>query len=500
VTAFELPVLLAVVIVPLVAALPVRRMTHRDRARVIAIAAAAVTLALACVAAFAVHTEPDHGWIADPAGLAVLGGPQHLLAVDGLSAVLVVFDALATFAILIAAPRGQLDPKAASAILVTESATVLAFCALDTWLFLIAWCASLVPTWFQLRRADDPNDARYTSRLYVLYLFGSAVLLAIGIALLIPLAQAAGVDAPMHLPALAEAALPRAGALPVVGALAIAVLLRSGLVPFHSWIPALCERVPPLVLLPVLLSQLGAYAFVRLVVAPFPGAMHATTPSVADLALVTAVYGAFLGLAQSQLRRIVGFLVMSQSALVFVGLECDNVEGVAGGLVLWLTVGIAMTGFVLAVASIHSRVGPRRLDRLGGLAARAPFLAALFLVLGLANVWLPGTLGFVGEDLLVHGVLATFPLVGIAIVVASALNGFTVLRAFTYVFLGPAPPDLPTVGRLLPRERLVLVGIVALLALGGLVPGPIVALRGPAAARIVQRGAASGAEATEPAH
>jgi NADH-quinone oxidoreductase subunit M len=489
VNAFELPLLLAIVLVPLVGAWPVRRFTHRDRARGLALIAAGITLALACAAAYAVYEIPTHDWIADPAGFAVLGGPQHVLAIDGLSAILVVFTSLATFAILLAAPRGQLDPRAASAILSTQAATVLAFCALDTWLLLIGWCASLVPGFFEVRRAAAPGEVRFASRLYVLYLFGSAVLLAVGLALSIPLALAAGVEAPMHLPALAVAELPRAGALPVVGTLAIAVLLRAGLVPFHSWVPALCERVPPLVLLPVLLSQLGAYAFVRLVVAPFPGAMHATTPSVADLALITAVYGAFLGLAQTQLRRVVGCLVMSQSALVFVGLECDNVEGVAGGLVLWLTVGIAMTGFILAVASIHSRLGPRRLDRLSGLASRAPFLAALFLVLGLANVWLPGTLGFVGEDLLVHGVLATFPGVGIAIIVASAINGFTVLRAFTYVFLGPAPQDLPAVGQLLPRERLVLVGIVALLALGGMLPGPIVALRGPAAARIVQRGA-----------
>jgi NADH-quinone oxidoreductase subunit M len=226
---------------------------------------------------------------------------------------------------------------------------------------------------------------------------------------------------------------------------------------------------------------------VRLVLLPFPGVLHGVTPSVADLALFTAVYGAFLGLAQRDLRRAVGCLVMSQSALVFVGLECDNVEGVAGGLVLWITIGTAMTGLVLAVAAVHARVGPRKLDRFTGLAARAPWLAALFLILGLANVWLPGTIGFVGEDLLVHGVLAAFPGVGIAIILASALNGFNVLRAFTYVFLGPSPSDLPAVGQLLPRERLALVGIVVLLVLPGILPGPFVALRASAAEDIVRR-------------
>jgi NADH-quinone oxidoreductase subunit M len=489
VTAFEIPLLAVIVLVPLLGGLPLSRVNHRDRARAFALLASGTTLVLACFAAYVVYADPAHGYVVDPGRIAMQGDPHPVLGIDGLSAILVAFDALATFAILLAAPRGQLDSKAAAAVLLTESMTLLSFCALDTWLLLLAWGASLVPGYLEVRRAALPGEVRVASRLYTFYLFGSAALLAVGIALSIPVAIEAGVDAPMHMPALASAALPRAGALPAIVVLSIAVLLRSGLVPFHSWIPALCERVPPLVLLPVLLSQLGAYALVRLVIVPIPGALYATTPSVADLALITAVYGAFLGLAQTQLRRAVGCLVMSQSALVFVGLECDNVEGVAGGLVLWLTVGIAMTGFILAVASVHSRVGPRRLDRLAGLAARAPFLAALFLILGLANVWLPGTLGFVGEDLLVHGVLATFPGVGIAIIVASAINGFTVLRAFTYVFLGSPPPDLPAVGQLLPRERLVLVGIVALLALGGMMPGPIVALRGPTAERIVRSAA-----------
>jgi NADH-quinone oxidoreductase subunit M len=496
-TAFDLPIIAVVVAVPLLGGVPIARIAHRDRARRLALVVAGLTLVLACTAAFFVYTNTGHGLVTDP-GFVAFGRSHRLLGLDGFSAILVVFDAVATLAILLAAPRGQLDSRAAGALLATEASTLLAFSALDSWLLLLGWGGSLIPGWFEVRRAAAPEHARFAGRIYALYLFGSTALLAAGIALSIPLALGAGVDAPMHLPALADADLPRAGALPVLALLSVAVLLRSGLVPFHSWIPALCERVPPLVLLPVLLSQLGAYAFVRLLIEPFPGAMHATTPSVADVALVTAVYGAFLGLAQNQLRRAVGCLVMSQSALVFVGLECDNVEGVAGGLVLWMTVGIAMTGFVLAVASIHSRVGPRRLDRLAGLAARAPFLAALFLVLGLANVWLPGTLGFVGEDLLVHGVLATFPGVGIAIVVASALNGFTVLRAFTFVFLGPTPPDLPAVGRLLPRERLVLVGIVALLAFGGLAPGPWVALRGPAAERIVQRGKLQQRDAANP--
>jgi len=487
VNAFDLPLCSAAIAVPLLGALAIRGIVHRDHARAWSVVIAIAALAVAVAAAIPVYTAPEHPFFADPWQLAVSGLARPMLGIDGLSAALVVFVALVTLITLIAAPRGVLDARAASALLLGESMTLLAFCALDGWLLVLGWTASLIPGFTEIRRNAQPKDVRPASRIYAMYLFSSAVLLGIAMALLARFGAAAGLEAPLDLPALATSVLPRAGAWTIIVLLAVAILLREGIVPFHSWVPALFERVPPLVLVPTVVPQLGAYLLVRVAIPAFPGMIHAALPSVADLALFTAIYGAFVGLAQRDLHRAVGSLVMSQSALVFVGLECDNVEGVAGGLILWITVGLAMTGLMLSVAAIDARVGPRELRRFTGLAQRAPWLAALFLILGLANVWLPGTLGFVGEDMLVHGVLATYPGVGIAVIVASAINGFSVLRAFSYVFLGPPPANLPAVGALLSRERVALVGVVVLLAIGGVFPGPAVAMRSWAAHRIVER-------------
>lgn len=485
---FDLPLCTAAILVPLFGAIAIRRVVHRDHARGWSVLVACLTLAITVAAALVVYAAPEHPFFADPWRLGLSGASRPMLGVDGLSAALSVFVALVTIVTLVATPRGVLDSRAASAVLLGQATTLLAFHALDGWLFVLGWTASSIPAFTEIRRAAQPKDVRSSTRIYAIYLFGSAVLLGIATALLARLGASAGMDAPLHLPALASAVLPRAGAWPVIVLFALAILLREGIVPFHSWVPALFERVPPVVLIPTVVPQLGAYLLVRIAIPAFPGMMHAALPSVADLALFTAIYGAFVGLAQRDLHRAVGSLVMSQSALVFVGLECDNVEGVAGGLILWITVGLAMTGLMLAVAAIDARVGPRQLRTFTGLASRAPWLAALFLILGMANVWLPGTLGFVGEDMLVHGVLATYPGVGIAVIFASAINGFSVLRAFSYVFLGPPPPNLPQVGSLLPRERVALVGVVVLLAIGGIFPGPAVAVRAWAAERIVARG------------
>lgn len=475
---FATAVLLAIVVIPLVAGLAIRPMARRNRARVIGAIAAGLGLVLAIAAAWSVYGGHAGDLWRDRAA-------HPWLAIDEFSAALLVLEAVASLAILVAAPSGALDARMASAVLLVEATTQLAFCAVDDWLLVSAWTAALVPCWLEIRRVEG-SEGRVARRVFALYMFGSSVAFAAGVVWLTAVASRAGIDAPMSMPALAAAGLSTDAALPAIALLSIAVVLRAGLVPLHSWLPALSEIVHPLVLLPILVPQLGAYLLVRLIIAPFPGALESFVPSIADLALITAVYGALLGLTQRYLRRIVACLVMSQSAVVFVGLECDNVEGVAGGMMLWLAAGLATTGFVLTVVAVLSRIGPRKLDRFTGLVARAPLLTALFLVLGLASVSLPGTLGFAGEDMLVHGVLETFPSAGIAIFVAGAANGYNVLRAFTFLFLGPAPSDLPHVGPLLRHERWVLVAIVAMLVIGGLAPGPVVALRSEAARELVQ--------------
>src|SRR5690606_14266844 len=138
--------------------------------------------------------------------------------------------------------------------------------------------------------------------------------------------------------------------------------------------------------------------------------------------------------------------------------ECANAVGQAGALLLWLSVGLALTGLMLAAAAVEARCGRLDLKGSAGLAARTPILARAFLLLGLAGVGLPGTLGFVSEDLLFHGVLEAFPQVGVLIVVATAMNGFNVLRLYFAVFHGP-PRAAPPVGDALPRERAALLAL-----------------------------------------
>jgi NADH-quinone oxidoreductase subunit M len=231
--------------------------------------------------------------------------------------------------------------------------------------------------------------------------------------------------------------------------------------------------------------QVGAYMTVVLIV---PRASPDMLRTIALLALVTAVYGAALALVQRSARRACGYLFMSQSALVMAGLDCTTVTALAGGLVLWLSAGLAFAGLARCVLVLEARRGRLDLTSYHGGYDRMPGLAISFLAMGLACTGFPGTLGFIGQELLLDGAVDVFPVMGFAIVIASALTGLAVLRMYFSLFCGRsdvlAHPSLRLGSR--PREAWTFVALVIALLGLGLAPRPLVDSRFDASNEILR--------------
>jgi NADH-quinone oxidoreductase subunit M len=209
---------------------------------------------------------------------------------------------------------------------------------------------------------------------------------------------------------------------------------------------------------------------------------------VAVLALGTAVYGAALALVQTSARRACGYLFVSQSALVMAGLDCTSASALTGGLVLWLSSGLAFAGLGRIVLVLEARRGRMDLSRYHGGYERMPVLAVSFLVMGLACTGFPGTLAFAGQELLVSGAVEAFPVLGFAVVVASALTGLAVVRMYFSLFCGrPDVPADPSVHLELRRsETWSFAAVVALLVGLGLLPSLIVDSRVAASEEILR--------------
>ena len=206
-----------------------------------------------------------------------------------------------------------------------------------------------------------------------------------------------------------------------------AVLVRNGILPMHCWMTDLFEHATFGTALLFVTPMVGTYAAMRLVFPIAPGWM---LHGIASLSLVTALYAAGMALVQREARRSFCYLFLSHSSLVLIGLEMATPIGVTAALCMWLSLTLSMAGFGLTLRAIEARTGRLSLDKFHGLYSHTPRLAAFFLITGLASIGFPGTVGFLGTELLVDGMVFSFPLAGVAVVIAGALNGLAVLQFY----------------------------------------------------------------------
>lgn len=371
--------------------------------------------------------------------------------IDAFSAVLLPLPSVLWLATVAVTPRSRLDRAGLSRTAWTTLATTTAFSTRDPWLLLALWSVSTAAFLSGLARAET-GPAR---RVAAVYLLASVALLAVGI----PLVFGLGPSAPW-----AE----RVGLWTIIAG----VLIRKGIFPLHAWIPHVFERgrLGPSVLFSA--PQMGSYVFAVLV---FPRATPEMLRTVAVLSLVTAVYGAAVAVFQSDARRACGYLFVSQSALVLAGLDGTSPEALAGALVVWLASAVAFTGIARCILVLEVRRGRLDLTTFHGGYEQFPHLATSFLGFGLACIGFPGTLGFAGEELLVQGTVTAFPLLGFAVVLASALTGFTVLRMYFSFFCGRRAME--SMKPLVLREIVVFAALATFLVATGLLPDRLVASR-----------------------
>lgn len=442
--------------------------------------------------------EPRHAraWVVSIASLTLLGsvvlawaarsaptqeitGFTGFFGVDALSGLIVPLVALLGWTLSLAAPRSWATQRALGRLLVNVSLLHAALLCRDARVLALLWAATLVPTWLELGRTPGATRAH---RVFGVYAVASAVAFAVGIFLLgTPLDRIADVWHPR--------AWSPGGATParVAGLVCIlaAVFIRKAALPFHSWLAPVFAAAPPGPVLLLVAPMLGPYVLLRLAVPLFPELLGDRWFVMGPLALLTAAYGAGLAFVQTELRRVVAWLVLSQSALVLVGLECPEGAGLTGGLTAWLSTGSAMMGMGLSAWMLEARFGPLSIDKHHGLYPRGPALALVFLLSGLSLVAFPGTVGFVSADLLLRAILESFPQAGLLVFFATALNGFTVLRAYMRLFHGkPAP------GRelgLRKREWFALIVPLALLVWQGLHPAPLLTLGADASRQLLKR-------------
>jgi NADH-quinone oxidoreductase subunit M len=407
-----------------------------------------------------------HAWI--PAF-----GVGYTVGVDGISLLLVVLTAFLTPLALIgswASVHRKLRAFCACMLLL-EGAMIGVFVSLDLFLFYVFWDAMLVPMYFLI--GIWGYDRRvYAAVKFILYTMAGSVLMLLAILGLAVLASATG-GYTFDLQTLYELQIPPHLQFWFFLAFTLAFAIKVPLFPFHTWLPDAHVEAPTAgsVVLAGVLLKMGTYGLIRFAFPLFPLAAAYFAPYLATLAVVGIVYGALVAMVQPDLKKLVAYSSVSHLGLVVLGIAAMNTQGVHGAVYQMLSHGVSTGGLFLLVGMLSDRRHTRLISEFGGLKRVMPRLVAVFLIVTLSSIGLPGLNGFVGEFLILLGAFSWDPRFAACAATGMILSAVYMLWMFQRVNYGPVTkaenaslPDLKA------HEWAAILPIVVLVVLMGIVP------------------------------
>jgi NADH-quinone oxidoreductase subunit M len=443
----------------------------------------ALTIALAVkfdrhVAGFQLIDRAE--WIHDPQIAWKLG-------VDGISLWMVVLTGvLFPIAMLGAGPHHDDKPFYAW-LLVLEAGCIGAFLALDLFLFFIFFEIVLVPMYF-LISGWGYSERKYAATKFFLYtMFGSAFMLVGTVSLAFLHAKGGPVTFDLQTLADHQGVLAATTSRWIFLSFAIAFAVKVPLFPLHTWLPDAHTQAPTAgsVILAGVMLKLGTYGFLRFGLYLFPEASVYFAPAMVTLGVIGILYGAICATMQKDLKRLVAYSSVAHLGFIALGTFSLTTQGLQGSVLQMVNHGVSTGALFLLVGMIYERRHTREISELKGLQKVAPKLAAVFTVVMLSSIGLPGLNGFVGEFTILLGSFLTRRWWAVVAVSGVILAALYLLWAYQRVFHGEPDEANRSVRDLRFSEGLVMAPLVGLIVFMGVYPKPFLDRIEPAVTRLV---------------
>jgi NADH-quinone oxidoreductase subunit M len=403
-------------------------------------------LAIALIAGFdsgagLQHVE-DFTWISEL-------GIHYRLGVDGINLFLIALTALlwvaATAGSLLRGPASQPRQRPGLYFLMLalgETAVLGAFCAQDLALFVLFFDLMLIPFYFLIGVWGHGERVQATTKFVIYTLVGSLLMLAAAVATGI-LATPDGQEPTFVIQELAQRPLSDGTQQWIFLCFAAAFLVKMPAFPLHAWLPDAYRAAPTPVLavLSSVLSKVGAYGFLRIVLPLYPDATVHFQELMLLIALASILYGSVMAFTQTSATLVVGYSSVAQLGFITLGIFALRDEGAQGAVLQMVNHGLVVAPLFFIIAMLAARAnGSDDLRQMGGMAMRAPVLAALFLVVVLATLAMPGSANFVAEFLILLGVFKSkiaFAVIAGAGVALAAVYAIRLYQRSMHNPLGP---------------------------------------------------------------
>ncbi len=404
-------------------------------------------------------------------------GAEYLVAIDGLSLLLVLLTSLVfPFAFL----AQRMDRGFCALMLLTQAALYGTFTAQNFVLWFLFYEMSLIPAFLLMKIWGGENRDRAATKFFLYTFLGS-------VAMLLSFLGIYFAKGTFDFAALSN--LGKSGEL-LRGNIAwlafagifLGLAVKVPLFPFHTWLPDAYETAPTGVsmVLTGALSKMGVYGFVRLLLPLFPNEIKILAPWLLALAVCSIVFASLAAWAQADLKRMVAYLSVNHLGYCMLGLfavtarstsSLIEMQAALSGVFMQIfNHGITAAALFYYVGLLEQRRGLRDINAFGGLMQRTPLLCGWMSVAMFSSLGLPGLNGFIGEFLIFKGSFAIAASFTAVAALGLLVTAIVFMRAMQALFSGPLAENcsaFPDLGR---SEKLVVVPVTLLMFAIGIAP------------------------------
>ncbi|MDN3241059.1 NADH-quinone oxidoreductase subunit M [Glycomyces tritici] len=482
----ELPLLSALVAVPLIGALVVAsiRRENADAARWTALAAAGLVAVIAALVAVGFDYSEGAPWLQFTESYTWVEAWDLNLSwgVDGIALLMLLLTVGLTPIAMLAAWR-DLDavkrsvPAFFALILALEAAMIATFLASNVLLFYFFFEAMLVPMYFLIGSYGTGPKKQYAAVKFFLYsLLGGLLMLVAVIALWV---HNGGV---FDWQTLVDAEPMASGALQnwLFLGFFIAFAIKAPFFPFHTWLPDAGGAAPAAVaaLLVGVMDKIGTFAILRYCLPLFPEATQTFAPWIIGMSVIGVVYAAFVAIGQTDLKRLVAYTSIAHFGFIGLGIFAFTQASATGAVLYMFNHGLATGLLFIVVGFLAIRRGSAQIADYGGAAKTLPVLAGIFLFAGLASLSLPGTAPFISEFLVLFGAFTGNEPVAVVATLGIILAAAYVIWMYQRTMQGERNPvldEMPAMKRDLTMREKALVAPLVIAILGfGFFPQPLI--------------------------
>ena len=326
---------------------------------------------------------------------------NYAVGVDGISVLLVLLTTLITPMCVLCSWKA-IDTRVKEymmAILIMEAMLIGVFVSLDLLLFFIFWEAELIPMFLIIGVWGGQRRVYAALKFFLYTMLGSLPMLVAILALYFTGGETFDIQT------LSKGAYSATFQFWVFWAFFLGFAIKVPMFPFHTWLPDAHVEAPTAGsgMLASVMLKLGTYGFLRFSLPITPDASQAYAPIVIILSLIAIIWGSYMALVQTDLKKLVAYSSVGHMGFVTLGIFVFNSEGIEGAILQMINHGITTGAMFLMVGMLYERTHSRLISDCSGLRMTVPIYVTLMAIFSFASFGLPGTNAFVGEFLVLVG-------------------------------------------------------------------------------------------------